>query len=164
MLIIIPIFYAGLEHENFTKTKEIQSYKAALEELEKKIESHFLEKKEFDEKLKDTIESSKEKFSSLNNEILTLKKMLNDQTKEIESLKQNPPNFIPKPKQTTHIMSLNASPISNQELKNLNYERLSSYQDKKNKFDKSPTTYNVMKYSNTSNLINFLFLMYFKRQ
>lgn len=128
-----------------------------MDDLNRKFKQNNQEKEELREKIRETDRSSHEKFASFVKEINELKNIIQTQTKEMQNLKENSQTAIQITKNISHYKSLETSPNRNLSLNDTKYERLSAYQDKKNKFEKSPTTYNVLKYSNTSKKINVFY-------
>lgn len=139
-----------MESEFFEKNDEINYYKQALDDLNRKLKQNNQEKEELKEKFRESDRSLNEKYSSFLKEINELKSIIQNQAKEIQNLKENSQTAIQLTKNISHYKSLEASPNRNLSLNDVKYERLSAYQDKKSRFDKSPTTYNILKYSNTS--------------
>lgn len=114
-----------------------------------------MEKEEINEKFKNSAISHDSKLLFLSKELKDIKLKCEQQAKEIKSLKQTiseSQKCNTSLQDFTKIHSLYNSPSQKIYSKN---ERLSVYQEKKMKFNKSPKNYNYMKFSNASKIVIF---------
>ena len=143
--LIYFLIYVELRHIIGEKDEEIKAYNEKINDLESKLRHSLKEKDVEIEKLSNTLSTTNKKNEVLSQELMEIKNKFDEQSKYIQSLKNqshNSGNKAPKNEYN--------SPASQNKIIG---ERLSGYQDSKNKFEKGQN-FNALKYSNASTIFD----------